>query len=101
MALRFLELEYGITGVSDALAVFLWPSLVYGIVQASDDWLLTPWLQGRELEMDFVTIILAVLIGGAVAGLLGMLLAVPAAACVRIFWAEVLRPGLTTFAGSA
>jgi predicted PurR-regulated permease PerM len=100
MVLRFLELENGITGVSDALAVLLWPSLVYGIVQASDDWLLTPWLQGRELEMNFVTIILAVLIGGAVAGLLGMLLAVPAAACVRIFWAEVLRPKLATFAES-
>jgi predicted PurR-regulated permease PerM len=100
MVLRYLELENGIAGVTDALAVLLWPSLVYGIVQASDDWLLTPWLQGRELEMNFVTIILAVLIGGAVAGLLGMLLAVPTAACARILWAEVLRPKLATYAES-
>jgi predicted PurR-regulated permease PerM len=100
MLLCFLELEQGIAGVGDALAVFLWPTLVYAIVQASDDWLLTPWLQGRELEMGFVSIVLAVLIGGAVAGLLGMLLAVPVAACVRIFWAEVLRPKLATFAES-
>jgi predicted PurR-regulated permease PerM len=100
MLLRFLELENGITGVNDALSVFLWPTLVYAIVQASDDWGLTPWLQGRQLEMNFVTIILAVLIGGAVAGLLGMLLAVPTAACLRIYWSEVVRPKLATYAES-
>ena len=33
MLLRFLELEAGITGSGDALAVFLWPSLVFGIVR--------------------------------------------------------------------
>ena len=98
MFLCFLELKNGITGVSDALAVFLWPSIVYGIVQASDDWVLTPWLQGRELELGFASIILAVLIGGAVAGILGMLLAVPAAACLRILWVEVAEPQLVKFA---
>ncbi len=100
MLLRFLELEAGITGTADALAVFLWPTLVFGLVQASDDWLLTPWLQGAQLEMNFVTIILVVVVGGAVAGLLGMLLAVPVAACLRICWAEVVKPGLVRFAES-
>lgn len=50
----------------------------------------------RKLEMNFVTIILAVITGGAAAGLLGMLLAVPAAACVRILWGEVLEPKLAS-----
>jgi predicted PurR-regulated permease PerM len=50
--------------------------------------------------MNFVTIILAVLIDGAVAGLLGMLLAVPTAACVRIYWSEVVRPRLAAYADS-
>ena len=68
------------------------------LYKASDDWVLTPWLQGRELDMSFVTIILAVLIGGAVAGLLGMLLAVPSAACVRIYWTEVVKPKLARYA---
>jgi predicted PurR-regulated permease PerM len=101
MLLRFLELEAGIAGTADALAVFLWPTLVYAIVQASDDWLLTPWLQGSQLEMSFVTIILAVIIGGAVAGLLGMLFAVPAAACLRICWVDVVRPRLVRYAESS
>jgi predicted PurR-regulated permease PerM len=100
MLLRFLELEAGITGSSDALAVFLWPSLVFGIVQASDDWLLTPWLQGSQMEMNFVTIILVVVIGGAIAGLLGMLFAVPTAACLRICWTDVVKPRLVGYAES-
>jgi predicted PurR-regulated permease PerM len=100
MLLRFLELEAGITGSSDALAVFLWPSLVFGIVQASDDWLLTPWLQGSQMEMNFVTIILVVVIGGAIAGLLGMLFAVPTAACLRICWTDVVKPRLVGCAES-
>ena len=49
---------------------------------------------------SFVTIILVVLIGGAVAGLLGMLLAVPTAACVRIYWTEVVKPKLARYAES-
>jgi predicted PurR-regulated permease PerM len=100
MFLRYLELETGITGTSDALAVFLWPSVVFVIVQASDDWLLTPWLQGSQLEMNFVTIILIVVVGGAIAGLLGMLFAVPTAACLRICWAEVVKPRLVGYAES-
>jgi predicted PurR-regulated permease PerM len=98
MLLCFLELEHGFTGIRDFLHVFLWPSIVYGIVQASDDWCLTPVLQGRELDMGFATIILSVLIGGSVAGILGMLLAVPAAACVRIAWFELVEPRLAEVA---
>jgi predicted PurR-regulated permease PerM len=98
MFLKFLELESGITGISDALAVFVWPSLIYFLVQMSDDWLLTPWLQGRELELSLLAIIFAVFAGGALAGLLGMLLAVPIAACVKILWQEVIGASLEQFA---
>ena len=50
----------------------------------------TPWLQGREMSMNFITIMLSVLIGGAVAGFLGMLFAVPVAACLGICWTEIV-----------
>ncbi len=98
MLLRFLELENGISGTSDVVAVFVWPTLIFAIVQASDDWFWTPWLQGQQLDLSFVVIILSVLVGGAVAGLLGMLLAVPAAACVRIYWESIARPRMLRFA---
>ena len=98
MLLQFLKLQHGLGGMEDVMTVFFWPTLVYALVQASDDWFLTPWMQGQELDMSFVTIILAVLIGGATAGLLGMLLAVPVAACLTIFWAQVARPRLVAYA---
>ena len=50
--------------------------------------------------MNFVTIILVVIVGGAVAGLLGMLFAVPTAACLRICWTEVVKPRLVGYAES-
>ncbi len=81
-------------------AVFAWPTIVYAVVQVSDDWILTPWLQGLELGMNFATIILAVLVGGALAGLLGMLLAVPTVACLQIFWGEVVKRKLIGYASS-
>lgn len=96
--LRYLEFNGAMAGMHEIQSVFLWPTLVYMAVQASDDWLLTPMLQGRQLEMPMITIILAVLIGGAFFGLFGMLLAVPIAACLKIYWQEVLRPRLTAYA---
>jgi len=47
-----------------------------------------------------VTIILVVFIGGSVAGVLGMLLAIPAAACIKIFFEEVVLPPLRRWAAT-
>ena len=98
MLLRFLDLDEGVSNTGAALAIFVWPTIVYMLVQASDDLLLTPWLQGRQMSMNFITIILAVLTGGALAGFVGMLFAVPVAACLGICWTEIVRPRLVRFA---
>jgi predicted PurR-regulated permease PerM len=42
-----------------------------------------------------------VLIGGSLAGLLGMLIAIPAAACLRIVSSEVVLPKLRQWAASS
>ena len=39
-------------------------------------------------------------IGGSVAGVLGMLLAIPAAACIKIFFEEVVLPPLRRWAAT-
>ena len=101
MLLRYLDLDNGLEGIGDVLAVFLWPTIVYAVVQESDDWIMTPLLQGNQLNMNFITIILAVFVGGAVAGLFGMFMAVPAAACIQIYWTESLSPRLKHFAASS
>ncbi len=98
--LTLLELKAEQAGIRDAIQAAIWPTVVFAVVQSADDWALSPWLQGRELKLSFLTIMLAVLIGGALAGLLGMLLAVPAAACVRILWVEVIEPRLVEYARS-
>ncbi len=72
--------------------ILLWPSLVYGVGQTLDDWVLTPLIQGKATDLDPVSIVVAVLAGGALAGVYGMLLAVPAAACVKILIRELVMP---------
>jgi predicted PurR-regulated permease PerM len=72
--------------------ILLWPTLVYGIGQTMDDWVLTPAIQGKATDLDPVSIVVAVLAGGSLAGVYGMLLAVPAAACVKILIRELVMP---------
>tara|TARA_R110002072_G_scaffold303029_3_gene491494 strand:+ start:9647 stop:10753 length:1107 start_codon:yes stop_codon:yes gene_type:complete len=76
-------------------------SAVFAVVQAFEGWLLTPWIQGKELSMHPLTILTLVLIGGAVGGLYGMLLAIPTAACGKILFQEVLSDRLQAWAEEA
>jgi len=72
--------------------ILFWPTLVYGIGQSLDDWVLTPFIQGKVTNLNPVAIVVAVLAGGSLAGLYGMLLAVPAAACLKIILRDVFMP---------
>ncbi len=72
--------------------ILVWPGLVYLIAQQLDDWVLTPVIQGKSTNLDPVSIVVAILAGGSLAGIYGMLLAVPAAACIKIMLTEVLMP---------
>ncbi len=79
-------------------AILLWPSLVFGIVQALDGWILTPLIAGRATNLDPVTIFVAVLAGGSVLGAYGMLLAIPIAACVKILLQDEVLPNMRAWA---
>ncbi len=74
------------------LWVILWPTVVFTIVQLIEGYALTPMIAGKATNLDPVTIIVAVLAGGSVLGIYGMLLAIPIAACVKILCMEVLLP---------
>ena len=82
------------------LAIVLWPSVVYLGVQLLEGWILTPWIQSGQTNLSAVTIILVVIIGGFVAGVLGMLLAIPVAACLKILGEEVVLPSLRRWAAT-
>jgi predicted PurR-regulated permease PerM len=81
--------------------VFFWPTVIYMLAQGLDGWVVEPLVQGKATNLEPVTVLLAVLIGGSLAGLLGMLIAIPAAACLRILAQEVLLPKARQWANEA
>lgn len=60
--------------------------------QFLDDYILTPRIQGENTGMDMPTILFASLAGGSLAGIYGLLLAIPVAACIKILAQEFLWP---------
>jgi predicted PurR-regulated permease PerM len=68
------------------------PIVVYFVVQALDDYVLTPLIQGKSTNMETPFILFASLAGGALAGVYGLLLGIPVAACAKILITEVVWP---------
>ena len=68
------------------------PVVVYFIVQSLDDYVWTPIIQGKSTNMDTPSILFASLAGGALAGIYGLLLAIPVAACGKIVIKEIVWP---------
>jgi predicted PurR-regulated permease PerM len=52
---------------------------------------ITPRIVGESLGLPAVVIMLAVLVGGTIFGFVGMLLAVPTAAVLSVFWADLRK----------
>ena len=96
-ALAMGQVAFGL----DIWHVFVFPTAVYLIAQGLDGWVIEPLVQGKVTNLEPVSVLLAVLIGGSLAGLLGMLIAIPAAACLRILAQEVILPKLRQWAGEA
>jgi predicted PurR-regulated permease PerM len=62
------------------------------IIENLKGYLISPVVEGRQLDIDPLTVIIAVLVGGALLGPIGALVAVPFAACVQVVCEEVLIP---------
>jgi predicted PurR-regulated permease PerM len=84
-------LEAWIVGLGGLTVVFL-------LGQFLESWILTPWLQSTSLNLNAVTVLIAVLVGGMLGGVYGLILAVPVAACGKILWTELALPRLTAWA---
>ena len=79
-------------------SMIFWPSAVFLVVQSIEGYLLTPIIAGKATNLDPVTIVVAILAGGSVAGIYGMLLAIPLAACGKIAAKRMLLPRITEWA---
>jgi predicted PurR-regulated permease PerM len=91
--LKYLDMSMGATSTDNYwMELLIWPSMVYLGVQFIEGWVLTPWVQSQSTDLNAATIFLVVLIGGALGGVLGLILAIPIAACVQILTKELLIP---------
>jgi predicted PurR-regulated permease PerM len=80
------------------LAIVLWPSVAYLVVQFIESWILTPWIQQRSSDMNAVTLLIVMFIGGAVGGLFGLIFCIPVAACIKILLEEFVVPSWSRWA---
>jgi len=65
--------------------------IVYRLIE---DYLLVPRIIGRAVHVPAVVTVVAVLVGGAVLGIIGALVAIPIAAAVQLLVQELLYPRL-------
>jgi predicted PurR-regulated permease PerM len=68
----------------------VWAVVIMVVIQQVDNHVITPLVQRARVNLSPLVIVLALIIGGTVAGLLGVLVAVPMTAAIRIivghFW---------------
>jgi predicted PurR-regulated permease PerM len=100
LAALVLVLVDSVAGGGFTIWLLVWPTVVYILAQGFDGWVVEPVVQGKATDLDPVSVLLAVMIGGALAGLLGMLIAIPSAACIKILSRQVVLPRLRAMAGS-
>ncbi len=68
----------------------IWAVVIFTAIQQVDNHVITPLVQRARVNLSPMVIVLALIIGGSLAGLLGVLVAVPVTAMIRIlighFW---------------
>lgn len=68
------------------------PVVYYNIGQVIDDYILTPAIQGKATDLATPEIVFASVAAGTLFGFFGLLVAIPLAACLKIFLVEVVWP---------
>jgi len=85
-------------GLSVLISVIDWePAAIVGtlvtfaVVQGLEGYVITPRVVGEKVGLSPVVVIIALLVGGELLGLLGVLLALPIAGIIRVLLPDVLR----------
>jgi predicted PurR-regulated permease PerM len=80
--------------------VLIWTAAVFFIVQAIDSAFISPLVVSKSVNMHPLTVIVVIIIGGKIAGALGMLLAVPFTGIIKVIFSQILW-GLSNYRISA
>ncbi len=70
--------------------VLLWIVIVFVIVQAIDNAIISPMVVSKSVNMHPLTVVVVVIIGGNIAGLIGMLFAVPFTGIIKVSSSQVI-----------
>ena len=73
-----------------AVATFVF----FVVYRLFEDYVLSPRVMRRTVDVSPITTIVALLVGGALLGIVGALLAIPVAAAIQLIMAEVVSPRL-------
>jgi predicted PurR-regulated permease PerM len=87
LALALLMTVLHFHGLPQVVLVFV----VYASVQVLEGFVITPRIVGEKLGLSSVWVLLALMAGGELFGFLGVMLALPAAAVVKVFAMHGLR----------
>src|SRR3569833_1227985 len=77
-----------------ALPVAIASAVFYIAYRQAEDYFLIPKVMGKAVEVPAVVTVLATLIGGALLGVVGALIAIPVAAAIRLLLNEIAFPRL-------
>ena len=84
----------GAVALTVSLPVCIATIVFFVVFRLAEDYLLVPRVIGRAVKVPALTTVVAVLIGGALLGIVGALVAIPVAAAIQLLTQEVLYPRL-------
>ena len=70
---------------------------IYGVLELFEGYVLLPRIVGKKIAMSDFAVILAAMCGGALMGMFGLLVAIPALAVFHVLYDEFVRPILKTY----
>jgi predicted PurR-regulated permease PerM len=85
-----IMLSYSDHGSTTALMA----GVVLVLAEVIEGYILIPQLVGREVGLHPLAVVGAILVGTALLGILGLVLAIPLAAAAKIVWREFVLPDL-------
>ncbi len=63
--------------------------IVYGVVQLLEGFIITPKILGNKIGLHPLNVIISLMIFGKIFGFIGLILAIPFASCIKVFYEEL------------
>jgi len=81
---------------TNLISILIWIGIVFAVVQTLDASLIAPLVVSKSVNLHPITVVAVIIIGGKLAGILGMFLAVPAAGIIKVIFTQI-RWGLEAY----